>query len=53
MILTTEHIQRTSLELRGIAQRFKSADERVQPIQVAGHVLGAFPMMRDTQAIGS
>lgn len=46
MTLTTEHIQRTSLELRGIAQRFKSADERVQPIQVAGHVLGAFPMMR-------
>lgn len=46
MTLTTEHIQRTSLELRGIAQRFKSVDERVQPIQVAGHVLGAFPMMR-------
>lgn len=46
MTLTTEHIHRTSLELRGIAQRFKSADERVQPIQVAGHVLGAFPMMR-------
>ncbi|MEC0259718.1 WXG100 family type VII secretion target [Paenibacillus lautus] len=46
MTLTTEHIQRTSLELRGIAQRFKLADERVQPIQVAGHVLGAYPMMR-------
>ncbi|MCV4234508.1 WXG100 family type VII secretion target [Virgibacillus sp. LDC1] len=46
MILTTEHIQRTSLELRGIAQRFKSADERVQPIHIAGHVLGAYPMMR-------
>lgn len=46
MTQTTEHIHRTSLELRGIAQRFKSADERVQPIQVAGHVLGAFPMMR-------
>lgn len=46
MTQTTEHIHRTSLELRGIAQRFKSADERVQPIQVAGHVLGAYPMMR-------
>lgn len=46
MTQTTEHIHRTSLELRGIAQRFKSADERLQPIQVAGHVLGAFPMMR-------
>lgn len=46
MTQTTEHIHRTSLELRGIAQRFKSADERGQPIQVAGHVLGAFPMMR-------
>ncbi|EHB62699.1 WXG100 family type VII secretion target [Paenibacillus lactis] len=46
MTQTTEHIHRTSLELRGIAQRFKSADERVQPIQVAGHVLGTFPMMR-------
>jgi len=46
MTQTTEHIQRTSLELKGIAQRFKSADERRQPIQVAGHVLGAFPMMR-------
>ncbi|ACX63352.1 WXG100 family type VII secretion target [Paenibacillus sp. Y412MC10] len=46
MTQTTEHIQRISLELRGIAQRFKSADERGQPIQVAGHVLGAFPMMR-------
>ncbi|MGW8822913.1 WXG100 family type VII secretion target [Paenibacillus lautus] len=46
MTQTTEHIHRTSLELRGIAQRFKSADERGQPIPVAGHVLGAFPMMR-------
>ncbi|MEK3731596.1 WXG100 family type VII secretion target [Paenibacillus sp. FSL M8-0334] len=46
MTQTTEHIQRTSLELKAIAQRFKAADERVQPIQVAGHTLGAFPMMR-------
>lgn len=46
MTQTTEHIQRTSLELKAIAQRFKAVDERVQPIQVAGHTLGAFPMMR-------
>lgn len=46
MTQTTEHIHRTSLELRGIAQRFKSADERVQPIQFAGHVLGTSPLMR-------
>ncbi|GIO91402.1 MULTISPECIES: WXG100 family type VII secretion target [Paenibacillus] len=46
MTQTTEHIHRTSLELRGIAQRFKSADERGQPIQVAGHVLGTSPLMR-------
>ncbi len=46
MTQTTEHIHRTGLELRGIAQRFKSADERVQPIQVAGRVMGASPLMR-------
>ncbi|WP_223260641.1 WXG100 family type VII secretion target [Paenibacillus ihbetae] len=53
MTQTTEHIHRTSLELRGIAQRFKSADERVQPIQVAGHVLGTFPMMRGPAGYGA
>ncbi|MEK4114625.1 WXG100 family type VII secretion target [Paenibacillus sp. FSL W8-0919] len=53
LMQTTEHIHRTSLELRGIAQRFKSADERVQPIQVAGHVLGTFPVMRGPAGYGA
>ncbi|MEK3731592.1 WXG100 family type VII secretion target [Paenibacillus sp. FSL M8-0334] len=53
MTQTTEHIQRTSLELKAIAQRFKAADERVQPIQVAGHTLGAFPMMRGPAGYGA